>query len=650
MASLTGGVSAVPRRVPSQAGGERAAGRRNRWMGGWVARCAGGGGRDFGVFRCGSGAQIRASRRASVPTRPQSCQTWGPDSTVGARSGRANGADGSGGWSNFQRLSGERCRKPWRPVSGNVGHKWEQETWRVRSSRRDLDPTRRALRARKRYGWYSLVFQRLSREPLSAFRSDGSEIRRHFPVLPTFISNPEKAGVTCPAYCVGPTCVGRRSWRAEGRDELKGIRLKQYRGIKEGRHYGCATMPCGKGGGARATAHMSYVEGCKAKRRPRRPRPRTFCPVRGGGGRRESSRPTCAASWQMTRTTGSRASECHPSVLPSFLLSLLCAVHLYDLVPAGVGRRREHLARRTPPTVIHPNTTSRGNTGAPLGMGRLQRMEDVCYASWAHGRAEHEQAWPDLWGTAQAITYQPTIYQPPAGRPRGNGAGYNQAACHRRAPSQGLPLRPGRQKALLCTEGICQRRDYCLTDTPFCLGADGHPNWVFTGGGRNGHARVRSASVSLNPIVVPRPVRVRCRFSQATWVPGDVPCSLEITAFSTGTTNSVKKMQYFVRQAVLKPAKNSNYINGINDKLLRNTGDRCCSLRQIPDLPICSLNQDKNQHRAPIFGILDMFIPRASVGRRGFKESAQVYTLPATLFVWIGTGVVKGFFCAEGSA
>eukprot|EP00661_Eupelagonemidae_sp_cell13_P007551 gene7551-biopygen3060 len=40
----------------------------------------------------------------------------------------------------------------------------------------------------------------------------------------------------------------------------------------------------------------------------------------------------------------------------------------------------------------------------------------------------------------------------------------------------------------------------------------------FTASGRNGHARVRSASVSLNSIVRPasgpRPVRVRCRFSQ----------------------------------------------------------------------------------------------------------------------------------------
>eukprot|EP00661_Eupelagonemidae_sp_cell13_P019097 gene19097-biopygen17469 len=52
------------------------------------------------------------------------------------------------------------------------------------------------------------------------------------------------------------------------------------------------------------------------------------------------------------------------------------------------------------------------------------------------------------------------------------------------------------------------------------------------------------------------------RKSQA---PGGAPCSLGITAACTGTTDSDKAWQHFVRHAVLKLAQNSNYTNYIND-------------------------------------------------------------------------------------
>eukprot|EP00661_Eupelagonemidae_sp_cell13_P024948 gene24948-biopygen10476 len=48
-------------------------------------------------------------------------------------------------------------------------------------------------------------------------------------------------------------------------------------------------------------------------------------------------------------------------------------------------------------------------------------------------------------------------------------------------------------------------------------------------------------------------------------LPGCAPCSLGITAACTGTTDSDKAWQHFVRHAVLKLAQNSNYTNYIND-------------------------------------------------------------------------------------
>eukprot|EP00661_Eupelagonemidae_sp_cell13_P021949 gene21949-biopygen5708 len=63
-------------------------GGAGRWMGGWVARCGGGGGGDFRAFP-GRLPARKSAPRAARPPPPA------------ARPGRAEGADGTGGWSSF---------------------------------------------------------------------------------------------------------------------------------------------------------------------------------------------------------------------------------------------------------------------------------------------------------------------------------------------------------------------------------------------------------------------------------------------------------------------------------------------------------------------------------------------------------------------
>eukprot|EP00661_Eupelagonemidae_sp_cell13_P021988 gene21988-biopygen2695 len=150
----------------------RAQQRVGWWKGGWVARCAGGGGREFWDFPGRIPAQKSAPRAARPPHPPR---------VPGARRGRMGPEVGPA----FQRRSGDtiklmlgvrfggngvqtrglkkkgvfvgilivesRIKSTCFPISALSAfcHEWEQDTWEIRPSRRDLGPARRALRARK---------------------------------------------------------------------------------------------------------------------------------------------------------------------------------------------------------------------------------------------------------------------------------------------------------------------------------------------------------------------------------------------------------------------------------------------------------------------------------------------------------------------
>eukprot|EP00661_Eupelagonemidae_sp_cell13_P010450 gene10450-biopygen7764 len=114
----------------------------------------GGGVGDFGIFR---------ARVTPSPARKSAPRAARPPPPA-ARPGRAEGADGTGGWSSFPTtVSGHTLVHSWRPVGGNgvqalfalfaFCHGWEQETRESRPSRGDPDRRARTLRARKRYGW-----------------------------------------------------------------------------------------------------------------------------------------------------------------------------------------------------------------------------------------------------------------------------------------------------------------------------------------------------------------------------------------------------------------------------------------------------------------------------------------------------------------
>eukprot|EP00661_Eupelagonemidae_sp_cell13_P019242 gene19242-biopygen11521 len=91
-AGLCGGGSTAARR-PGRCGLQEHLGGAGRWVGGWVARCGGGGSGIFGIFR---GASRRANPRLAPRVRPH------PPRGPGARRGRMGLEVGPA----FQRLSG----------------------------------------------------------------------------------------------------------------------------------------------------------------------------------------------------------------------------------------------------------------------------------------------------------------------------------------------------------------------------------------------------------------------------------------------------------------------------------------------------------------------------------------------------------------
>eukprot|EP00661_Eupelagonemidae_sp_cell13_P022608 gene22608-biopygen8779 len=148
-----GGSSRAGRRAPRapQAAGQECLGGAGQWMGGWVALCAGGG-RDFGFPPGRIPARKSAPRAARPPPR-------------GARSGRADGAGGSGvAGSAFGRESTHKSSVL--QVLQSVAIESKIHTWMESPAFAQFIGPSRARDPGVQTTRMDAVFQRLSRETL----------------------------------------------------------------------------------------------------------------------------------------------------------------------------------------------------------------------------------------------------------------------------------------------------------------------------------------------------------------------------------------------------------------------------------------------------------------------------------------------------